>query len=309
MHSHLVSEGEVLSARSAASEARDNWLLTTFTLNRAVRGSWSPMWRRGARARACAHAAACWRVGYVRVCQGMSGCSGVLSERLEGIEAESGDVRFSVRLWGSAGLIVRDSSQTRASLSRLNRTVCEWFVFSWETEAWSMKQSHICSFFFFFYTNISLCGCQSGSQCLHPTFHCPGQDADRLTGTRCSGNTCVVQDGVCVCVCVWERESVSLCGFAAFYCVCSDIKPCNPASELPVWGKRLKTRLYIWRRVAAVRNWWPRETLWWKQKGLHGTDGDIRPQLELRLHFSVSLGDDGSQVSTRPAAYSRCVRG
>lgn len=31
-------------------------------------------------------------------------------------------------------------------------------------------------------------------ECLVPTFHCPGQDADRLTGIRCSGNTCAAQD-------------------------------------------------------------------------------------------------------------------
>lgn len=45
---------------------------------------------------------------------------------------------------------------------------------------------------------MSLCGRQSDSQCLHRTFHCPGpgQDADRLAGTRCSGNTCVVQDSL-----------------------------------------------------------------------------------------------------------------
>ncbi len=47
-----------------------------------------------------------------------------------------------------------------------------------------------------FSIKISLCVSQCESQCLHPTFHCPGKDADRLAGARCSGNTCVVQDSL-----------------------------------------------------------------------------------------------------------------
>ena len=153
MHSHLVSEGEVLSARSAASEARDNWLLTTFTLNRAVRGSWSPMWRRGARARACAHAAACWRVGYVRVCQGAPVCS----------RRDWRVLRPSQETWGSASgceaqrVWLSEIHHRHAPHCPVSTGLCVNDSFSLERPKPGPWNNHISVPFFFFFTQTYHC--------------------------------------------------------------------------------------------------------------------------------------------------------